>query len=193
MYTIVKNQGLSNLRVMIFVDGENIALRCKALLDLGTHTPAPNTQRRDNVYAWNAGLTQNRIIGNGAILRTYFYTAVQGDDPLLGKVEVELKQMGIGAPRVFKKIAGRPSKRVDITLATDMLLHAMRNNFDIAVLASGDDDYVPLVEAVQSEGKGVHVWAMPNGLGRRLVHAADEFVDLSNGILMQPTEAQSVE
>ena len=93
--------------------------------------------------------------------------------------------------RVSGVYQGRPnrrSKRVDITLATDMLLHATRNNYDIAVLVAGDEDYVPLVEAVQGEGRGVHVWAVPDGLSPRLKHAADEYYDLSQGYLLQSTD-----
>lgn len=185
MYPIVKNHGLSNLRVMVFVDGENLAIRCKAMLDAGSHTLEPNAQFRENVYAWSHLLTRNMVVANGALLRTYYYTAVQGDHPLVEDVEKDLKQLGIAAPRVFKKERGKRSKRVDITLATDMLLHATRNNYDIAVLVAGDDDYVPLIDAVQAEGRGVHVWSVKSGLSPRLIHAADEFVDLSNGLLLQ--------
>ena len=189
MFTIVKNSGLSNLRVMIFVDGENLAIRCKAMIDAGTHRLEPNVELRENIYAWSPALTRNQIVANGAILRTYYYTAVQGDHPLVEDVEADLKRLGVAAPRVFKKERGKRSKRVDITLATDMLLHATRNNYDIAVLVAGDEDYVPLVNAVQAEGRGVHVWSVKSGLSQKLVHAADEFTDLSEGVLLQRTDA----
>jgi uncharacterized LabA/DUF88 family protein len=190
MSAIIRNHGLSNLRVMVFVDGENIAIRCKSMLDAGNHVLVPNAQRRDSIFAWNSSLTRNQIVLNGAILRTYYYTAVQGSEAKIEEIEVQLKSMGIAAPRVFKKEPNRRSKRVDITLATDMLLHATRNNYDIAVLVAGDEDYVPLVEAVQAEGRGVHVWALPDGLSPRLVNAADEYFDLSQGYLLQRTDTQ---
>jgi uncharacterized LabA/DUF88 family protein len=189
MFTIVRNSGLRNLRVMIFVDGENLAIRCKAMVYAGTHSLEPTVALRENVYVWSPLLTSNKIVENGAILRTYYYTAVQGDHPLVEEVEADLKQMGVGAPRVFKKERGRRSKRVDITLATDMLRHATRNNYDIAVLVAGDEDYVPLVDAVQAEGRGVHVWSVQSGLSQRLVHAADEFLDLSDSVLLRRTDA----
>jgi uncharacterized LabA/DUF88 family protein len=83
---------------------------------------------------------------------------------------------------VFKKTGGR-SKRVDVSLATEMLRHGAHHNYDIAVLVTGDEDFIPLVQAVQSEGRGVHVWALPDGLSPRLVEAADEFVDLTESLL----------
>ena len=70
------------------------------------------------------------------------------------------------------------SKRVDITLATDMLLHAYRKHYDVAVLVAGDEDYVPLVRAVQGEGARVTVCFFRNGLSPALEMAADDFVDL---------------
>jgi len=50
---------------------------------------------------------------------------------------------------MFYRSRNRRSKRVDSTLATDMRTHAHRKNYDIAVLVAGDEDYVPLVEAVK--------------------------------------------
>lgn len=185
MLPIIRNLGLQNLRVMVFVDGENLAIRCASMLRFEAHVLEPNVRMRENIYAWSPLLAGNGVVASGAILRTYFYTSVQGDHPMVEEVIAELKSIGIGAPRVFKKERGKRSKRVDITLATDMLLHATRRNYDIAVLVAGDEDYVPLVQAVQHEGRGVHVWALPDGLSSHLVHAADEFLDLSDGILLR--------
>ncbi|MBC8725818.1 NYN domain-containing protein [Paraburkholderia sp. 31.1] len=65
------------------------------------------------------------------------------------KIQESLKDLGLEAPRVFKKPSKEQrSKGVDITLCTDMLLHASRKHYDIAVLVSGDGDFVPLIEAV---------------------------------------------
>jgi uncharacterized LabA/DUF88 family protein len=56
-----------------------------------------------------------------------------------------------------------------------MLLHAARKNYEVAILIAGDEDYVPLVEAVKSEGRRVYVWAVSNGLSPALRRAADHF------------------
>jgi uncharacterized protein (TIGR00288 family) len=67
---------------------------------------------------------------------------------------------------------------VDITLATEMLGHAHRKNYDIAVLVAGDEDYVPLAEAVKREGRQVVLWFVKDGLSPALQGAADHFWDL---------------
>jgi uncharacterized LabA/DUF88 family protein len=89
-----------------------------------------------------------------------------------------LKELGIQAPRLFHKPKGKRAKRVDIQLATDMLTHAHRKNYDLAILVAGDEDYVPLVEAVQYEGKRVVVWFLPDGLSPALHRASDHAFDI---------------
>jgi uncharacterized LabA/DUF88 family protein len=104
---------------------------------------------------------------------------VTGDAPKVADICASLKSLGIEQPRVFSKSKGRRSKRVDISLATDMLGHAHRKNYDIAILVSGDEDYVPLVEAVAAEGRRVVLWALPNGLSPKLENAVDYCFDLT--------------
>lgn len=162
-------------RAMIFIDGENLAIRYGELLRAG-RKPWVENRGSPGIYIWAWPLSSHKI-GRTAILRRHYYTAVQGDSPMLSAVESELKKLGIEAPRVFKKEKGRPTKRVDITLTTEMLIHATRKHYEIAVLVAGDEDYVPLVRAVQAEGALVHVWFVSSGLAPALAHAADLFVD----------------
>lgn len=165
-----------NPKAMVFVDGENLAIWCGSMLgSRGTDLPK-RTLFRQNVYIWNPSIYRALSYEN---LRTFYYTSVQGDLPTVDEVKRELKNLGIQAPRVFKKAKGGRSKRVDISLATDMLTHAHRQNYDVAVLIAGDGDYVPLVEAVMSEGKRVHVMFVEDGLSPDLELAADKYTDLS--------------
>ena len=168
---------------MTFVDGENLAMRYGAMLQSGRYVARAETKYLKDIYVWHNVLGTDNVVDQGGIMRTHYYTSVQGDHPLVETVSKELKAAGVSAPRVFKKAAGGRSKRVDVSLATDMLRHAAHKNFDIGVLVTGDEDFVPLVEAVQAEGCGVHVWALPDGLSPRLVHSADEFVDLTPYLL----------
>ncbi len=174
--------GIDNVRAMIFVDGENLSIRFGAALRSGNFLPHDDAVHRQDVYVWNRHLS-GRVVVGGGLIRSHYYTAVQGDHPTVEEVGVELKAAGIAAPRIFKKGKGQRSKRVDITLATEMLLHATRKHFDIGILVTGDEDYVPLIEAVKAEGVGVHVWSLPDGLSPHLVHAADMHVDLSPYLL----------
>jgi uncharacterized LabA/DUF88 family protein len=163
-------------RGMMFVDGENLAIRYGKALAAKNRTPFNNTSHEPDTYVWSPNL--NHAHGTPAIMRKYYYTVVQGDDVKLADTEEKLKALGMEAPRVFKKDKGKGSKRVDITLATDMLLHATRKHYDFAILIAGDEDYVPLVKAVQGEGARVHVWFISDGMSRALRMAADHFTDL---------------
>jgi uncharacterized LabA/DUF88 family protein len=48
-------------------------------------------------------------------------------------------------------------KGVDIMLTTDFLTHSFKDNFDIAILVTGDSDYVGAIQAVKDNGKNVEV------------------------------------
>jgi uncharacterized LabA/DUF88 family protein len=113
------------------------------------------------------------------------------DSPKIKETAEALKKAGIEAPRVFKKTKDRGSKGVDIALATDMLGHAHRKHYDLAILVAGDGDYVPLVEAVQREGALVHVWFLQNGLSPSLQMAADGYADITGDLLTDSPERRA--
>jgi len=169
---------------MVFVDGENLAIRYGAMLKSRGAIPAPHLQYKPDIYVWPAGVST--VCLRGRVIRKYFYTSVQGNDDRLVAVTDALKAAGLEVPHVFKKSKGRPTKRVDISLATHMLIHASRKNYDIAVLVAGDEDYVPLVEAVKTEGRRVFLWFVSDGLSPVLRRAADHYADLGE-ILFSPT------
>jgi uncharacterized LabA/DUF88 family protein len=160
--------------MMVFVDGENLAIRFGAGLDA---QPIPShVLYEPNVAVWSSWL--NVEAGGGVVVRRYYYTSCPGDDQARSGVELRLRAYGIHAPRVFHKPRGKRAKRVDISLATDMLTHVHRGNYDVGILVAGDEDYVPLVEAVKAEGAQVAVWFIGNGLSAGLRHSADHFFDL---------------
>lgn len=90
-----------------------------------------------------------------------------------------IKHAGFEAPRVFKKDKERASKRVDISLATEALRNLFFKNYQNLILITGDEDFLPLVEAVQDMGARVVLWFIPNGLSRRLADSADAYFDIS--------------
>jgi len=163
---------------MVFVDGENLAIRYKHILD-GTQ-PEEHVNFLEDVYVWSRFANIPKHI-HCEVIRKYYYTAVQGDEPKVEDIEAQLKNIGIEAPRVFKKKRGRTTKRVDITIATDMLTHAHKGNYDIAILVAGDEDYVPLVQAVKDEGRRVILWFFEDdpGLSKKLAMEADYLFDIS--------------
>lgn len=72
----------------------------------------------------------------------------------------------------------RRQKRVDVSLAVDMLTHTFRKNMDHAVLFARDDDFTPLVQALVREGMNVTVWH-PDRAAKGLLNAADVRKDFS--------------
>ena len=55
---------------------------------------------------------------------------------------------------------------MDVRLATDLIL--LRDIYDVAVIVSGDQDYVPAVQAVKDFGKKVINIAFETSTGRLL-------------------------
>ncbi|MBF0376254.1 MAG: NYN domain-containing protein [Desulfamplus sp.] len=169
---------ISHAKAMMFVDGENLAIRFKELLR--QNEVEPHISYLADTFVWSsyANIPHHRRC---EVVRKYYYTAVQGDLNKVDDVINKLKEVGIETPRVFKKQARKKSKQVDITLATDMLTHAYRRNYDIAILVAGDSDYVPLARAVKEEGRRLILWFFEEskGLSKELKQESDYFFDLS--------------
>jgi uncharacterized LabA/DUF88 family protein len=159
---------------MVFVDGENFAIRYKTMLN--NMNPEKHIFYKDDVFVWSKGL--NDICSHAGVIRKYYYTSFKGAEEEKTKIEESLKSYGIETTRVFKKYNKRGSKQVDISLSTDMLMHAFRKNYETAVLVAGDEDYVPLVEAVKLEGRRVILWFLEDGLSPLLKRTADWYKDV---------------
>lgn len=74
-------------------------------------------------------------------------------------------------------------KEDDIHMAVDMVENAYENNFDTALLISGDGDFVPAVRSVKKKGKMVTNVYFKNSSSRNLKNFCDESLELSKQIL----------
>ena len=173
-------------RWMLFVDGENLTIRAQKVMDGAGQEFTEGLFWLRDTFVWLAqpqttnnymdlrafyGLLHERV--SGPAIRRHYYTSVFGDQPKLDRVRATLWDIGF-KPSVFKKESKtRRSKGVDIALATDMLGHAFRDNYDLALLVAGDGDYVPLVEEIQRLGKIVCVSFFQQGLSEQLTLASD--------------------
>ena len=64
-------------------------------------------------------------------------------------------------------------------LASDMLTHAYRGNYDVAILVSGDTDFADAVQAVKDLGRNVEIALFGNPTSsRRLRDVADDVISL---------------
>lgn len=70
----------------------------------------------------------------------------------------------------FNKIAReqRIEKKVDIKIAIDMISLAYENEYDTAVLVSGDGDFIPVVKKIIELGKEIEIWAFKYSLANAL-------------------------
>ena len=151
-------------RFGVFVDSANVELaldRSKRRLDWG---------RVLNI------LTKGR-----RLVRAIAYSPVHED------VNVSMESQRFVEPFLGNgyKVITKPLKRfsdgtvkanVDIELAIDLL--TMSDRLDIACIVSGDGDFQPLVEAVQSRGVRVEVASVGNAIASHLRKAADEYISL---------------
>lgn len=74
-------------------------------------------------------------------------------------------------------------KEDDINMAVDMVENAYEGNFDIAVLVSGDGDFVPAVHSVKKKDKIVKNIYFKDSSSRNLKNFCDESLELSKQIL----------
>jgi uncharacterized LabA/DUF88 family protein len=166
-------------RVMLFVDGENMAARYQAAL--GKADPADHVVATQDVFVWSNVI--NSFLEKFNVVRTYYFTSATGDEKRLGDLADEIRSHGFEAPRVYKRSKGRGSKRVDIAMASEMLIHGFRNNFETAFVVTGDEDFVPAVEAISSLGKRVVLWYVSPGISESLKRASHHTFDLTDVLL----------
>ena len=173
-------------RWMLFVDGENLTLRAQQLAAERQLTLSRGPTYDPDVYVWIPGVlpTQNIVPGarlgvQGQGIRAYYYTSLVGDEQRIVSVKEALWTLGF-SPEVFKKSRqDQKAKGVDIALARDILGHAYRDNYDVAVLLAGDGDYVPLILELKRLGKVVYVaFFSASPLSPELRLAADGFFEL---------------
>ena len=141
-------------RVMIFIDGSNMY-----------HSLKHHFKRTDV----DIGKFVQRLLDRRRLVRTYYYNARVGrkEEPERYRDQQKFFDSIMAVPYTELRL-GRlvyvnwPSappyeKGVDIQLATDMITHSFKNNYDIAILVAGDSDYVGALQAVKDNGKNVEV------------------------------------
>jgi uncharacterized protein (TIGR00288 family) len=75
-------------------------------------------------------------------------------------------------------------KGIDVQLATDMLTHSFRNNYDVAILVAGDSDFVGAIQAIKDNGKQVEVALFGReGTSRQLRRVADKVITINARLL----------
>lgn len=156
--SIIKHK---NQRVGVFIDTQNLYHCAKNLY-------------RANV---NFGQVVKDALAGRLLTRAvaYVITTESGEEKsffeALAKVGIETKTKPL-------QIFGSGAKKADwdVGLAIDAI--KLASKVDAVVIASGDGDYVPLVEYLKTQGCQVEVVSFGKSTSGKLIEAADEFTDL---------------
>lgn len=148
-------------RVGVFIDTQNLYHCAKNLY-------------RANV---NFGQVVKDALAGRSLVRAlaYVITTESGEEKsffeALAKVGIETKTKPL-------QIFGSGAKKADwdVGLAIDAV--ALASKVDVVIIASGDGDFVPLVEYLQTNGCQVEVVSFGKSTSGKLIEAADEFTDL---------------
>ncbi len=176
-------------RVMVFIDGSNLY-----------HVLDQNCSRHDVQFDKLA-----RKLANGRDLRRiYYYNIRQESDRPDGRVDqdrflhslydtpyVEVR-LGIAKQRRDQVV----EKGVDVMLATDLVVRAYQDQYDTAILVSGDGDFYPAIQAVKDRGKQVEVAAFESNISAEASRVADLHLKLTKtfftGLWMTRARAKSI-
>ncbi len=169
-------------RVMIFIDGSNLY-----------HSLKNYFKRAD----MDVGKFCRKIINRRELVRIYYYNARVGQkqEPELYKQQQAFFD-GINAIPYTELRLGRlvytnnwPSvppyeKGTDVQLATDMITHSYKNNYDVAILVAGDNDFAGAVQAVKDNGKHVEVALFgKQGTSQQLRSSSDRVITINARLL----------
>lgn len=173
-------------RIMIFIDGSNFY-----------HGLRKNIGKGVDIDFNKLGKV---VSGNKRLIRMHYYNA-----PLDQKMNPEkyrkqqkffeilrrVPNFRLVLVRMQKRqIDGKPFyvvKGDDIHIATDMIVLATKNAYDIAVLVSGDGDFVPAVRAVQDMGKHVENYYFKSGHSWHLRQTCDKSVLMDKKFILKCT------
>ena len=153
-------------RISIFIDAANIFYSQKSL--------GWRVDYKKFLSYWQS---QRRITG------VYFYTAVILTKKEQLKFFRALEKIGYTViTREVKVIHDRKNKKMvqkgnfDVKMAIDIVLRA--KEFDVAILASGDSDFEPVVEHLRSVKKKVVIVSARGHVARELVRSANQYMPL---------------
>jgi uncharacterized LabA/DUF88 family protein len=117
------------------------------------------------------------------LTETRYYTGVDSAKPEQLGFLSHLRQIGyeVIAKELVRRSNGSYKANLDVKIALDMT--NIVNDYDTAILVSGDGDLVWAVEEIQNRGKLVTVVGLASMTSRELRFVADRFIDLGSGLL----------
>lgn len=130
-----------------------------------------------------------RISRGYDLIRTYFYCSTAQSQDIRTKndqfwhqkmltLQSQLTRQGI---KVTNKLRQKnKEKGVDVALVTDFLMLGMREAYEVAIIVSGDQDYINAIEAVQNMGRIVHIACFENSFPDEMYRWVDRYIRLDD-------------
>ena len=150
-----------NQRVGVFIDTQNLYHSAKNLYKARV----------------NFASIMKEVVAGRSIVRAiaYVITTESGDESnffeALGKLGIETKTKDL---QIFA--GGAKKADWDVGLAVDAIKFSPK--LDAVVIASGDGDFVPLVEYLKLQGIQVEVISFGKSSSLKLKEVADDFIDM---------------
>jgi uncharacterized LabA/DUF88 family protein len=166
-------------RVMMFIDLQNILRSVEAI---GT------MKFSLDLYALAIQLTGTRQLVGAYVFDTRMPFGVEDR---LRRFHDRLRYLGfrVVARESFDE-QRQQQKEVDVALACELVAHAFKNNYDVAILVSGDRDFIPAIQHAQLSGKRVEVAAFANSASTEIRRSADRFHQLETMPLLSFSGAE---
>lgn len=164
---ITNATGVSTERVMIFIDGSNLY-----------HVLSENCERHDLVFSKFA----EKLLHDRRLVRTYYYNIRQNPtvNPQANAEQERFLQTLFDTPLLEVRLGVHRrhgdtmvEKGVDVMLATDLVVGALHDLYDSAIVVSGDGDFYPAMQVAKDHGKHVEVVAFANNLSPEARRVAD--------------------
>ena len=163
-------------RVMVFIDYRNIYESVKVLGD----------EFRLDLYRLTQILVSSRDLVGAYVFDARKRIPDKNDTTL--EMHDRLRDQGFRVIAresiVFRTEGKAEQKEVDVSLACEMLEHALLDHYDVAIVVSGDRDFVPAIQRVQAAGKRVEVAALEGGYNDECKRAADVYYILDKMPIM---------
>jgi len=160
-------------KYMVFVDGTNL------LAELSRYAGGAIRAEKPTPEDFELALKAARKLTKGIPdmyrhVRSHWFGSFMGDEPYRSAQVETLRRYRFEA-HLFQR-RNKREKGVDIALTKEMLINAFNDNYDLALLIAGDEDYVGLVNELKRFGVIVYGSFLENGLSEAIRIAFDAFV-----------------
>jgi uncharacterized LabA/DUF88 family protein len=107
------------------------------------------------------------------------YVATDRTNPRQKGFLSALKRQGLElvTQEIIRRRDGSLKGNVDLRLGAELLVKRIQD-YDTAILVSGDADFVPVIEQSRSQGKRIEVVSFRSNTGAALIKAADSYLNL---------------